>query len=312
MPVIIATLGEILVEFIRERTGIGLSTPDTFRGPFASGAPTIFIYAVARLGAKAKYLAVCGDDAFGRLNLERLQEAGVDIQQVRVVRERTTGMAFVAYRQDGSRDFLFHGAQSAAALLSPEDVPENWVEDASWLHITGSSLALSPSARASCYRAVALAKQRKVTVSFDPNLRPELLGEAHVQEVCQPVLGACQILMPSGEEAAMLTGIRDLDRACRALLELGPQLVVLKLGRKGSKVFTRELEEEVASIDVQEVDPTGAGDCFAAGFAVAFLEGKSPIDCARLANVVGALSVRKLGPLEGVPARAEVEQHLLG
>ena len=66
----------------------------------------------------------------------------------------------------------------------------------------------------------------------------------------------------------------------------------------------------MAPLPVTEVDPTGAGDAYSAAFVVALLEGLSPPQAARFANVVGALSVEKLGPMEALPTRAEVEHYL--
>jgi sugar/nucleoside kinase (ribokinase family) len=306
----ILCLGEILVEVMRTERGVPFDVPGVFAGPYPSGAPAIFIDAAARLGGSAGYLAVCGDDACGRLNLRRLQSSGVDTSRMRIAPGYTTGITFVSYRRDGSREFLFHLRQSAAALLAPDDVTPDWFAHARWLHITGSSLGLSDSARAACYRAVELAYPSGAVISFDPNLRPELLHPERIRELCQPILSRAKVILPSGEEAALLTGIEDLDAACRTLLQRGPEIVVLKLGARGSKVFTAEAETLVPSIAVEEVDPTGAGDCFAAGFAIAQLEGQPLIESARFANIVGALSVTRLGPMEGAPTRAQVEKQL--
>jgi sugar/nucleoside kinase (ribokinase family) len=104
----------------------------------------------------------------------------------------------------------------------------------------------------------------------------------------------------------MLTGLRDQAAACRALVERGVGVVALKRGKEGSTVFTAEASIDVPSIDVREVDPTGAGDCYDAGFIVGLLEGWDPVTAARFANVAGALSVTRMGPMEGLPRRSEV------
>jgi len=306
----ILCLGEILVEIMRTERDVPLDRVGTFAGPFPSGAPAIFIDAAARLGASTGYVAVCGDDAFGQVNLQRLQSSGVDTSRMRIAPGYTTGIAFVSYRADGSREFLFHLRQSAAALLGPGDVDPGWFSQASWLHITGTALSLSDSSRQACYRAVELAHENSRIISFDPNLRPELLGVEQVRKICAPVLSKARVVLPSGAEAAMLTGLSDLDQACRALLNFGPEMVVLKRGELGSKLFTVQHEVEVPSIPVMEVDPTGAGDCFSAGFAVACLENLPSAEAARFANIVGALSVTKLGPMEGAPTRAQVNRYL--
>jgi tagatose kinase len=114
------------------------------------------------------------------------------------------------------------------------------------------------------------------------------------------------VLLPSGAEASMLTGQADEADACRSLVERGIPMVALKRGRDGSTVFTADERIDVPSLPVTEVDPTGAGDCYDAGFVVGLLQGWDPARAARFANVVGALSVTRQGPMEGVPYLAEV------
>ncbi|MCD6170135.1 MAG: sugar kinase [Candidatus Latescibacteria bacterium] len=308
MPEIIS-LGELLVEIMRTERGVSFKREGLFAGPFPSGAPAIYINQAARLGAFAGFIGVCGKDDFGRLIVDCLEANRVDTHRIKFIEGWTTGCAFVTYASDGSRQFIFHLAHSAAGLLAEDDIDPGYFKDVKLLHIMGSSLFVSESSRDACYKAIELTKERGGLVSFDPNLRPELMPIDQINEICWPVKQAADIILPSGEEASMLTGIEDAGDACRELLSWA-KIVGLKLGAQGSKVFTKDQEVEVASIEVEEVDPTGAGDCWDAGFTVGYLEGRSLEDCARFANIVGALSVTKLGPMAGAPSRAEVEKSM--
>ena len=304
----IVSLGEVLVEVMRPERGQPLNRPGTFRGPFASGAPLIFAAAAGRLGAETRFAGVRGDDAFGDLCEHHLQACGVT-PHLRIAGTHATGVAFVAYRPDGDRDFLFHLQASAAALLEPGDIADELVVDAAWLHVTGSTLTASASARAACEQAVQKAKALSATVSFDPNLRPQLMSPSEVRQVCGPVLAAADVVLPSGSEAALLLDTDDACAACRSLADTG-KIVVLKEGEKGCTLFEGESETQVSSIRVDEIDPTGAGDAFAAGLAVARLRGRDWADAARFANIVGALSTTAFGPAEGLPTLQEVERYL--
>ena len=308
-PRVIA-LGELLVEVMRSEVDQPLHRPGEFVGPFPSGAPAILIDAVARLGAAAGFIGVVGGDAFGDCVLDRLRADGVDTTHVRVAPGYTTGIAFVSYRSDGSRHFVFHLPQSAAALLGPDDVDEAFVSGAAFLHVTGSALAIGPRTREACYKAVALCKAGGGRISFDPNLRPELLGVERAREICRPVLQRCDLLLPSGLEATMLTDDVDQVVACRALVASGVPIVALKRGSEGSTVFTAEQVIEVPPLPVQEVDPTGAGDCYGGAFVVGLLEGWPLDKVARFANVAGALSVTRQGPMEGIPRREQVLERM--
>jgi sugar/nucleoside kinase (ribokinase family) len=255
----------------------------------------------------AGFIGVVAPDAFGECVVGRLRQDGVDVTHIRTAPGYTTGIAFVSYKQDGSRNFVFHLPQAAAALLSPNDVKEETIAGAEFLHVTGSALSISESARQACYKAIRLCKAADGRVSFDPNIRPELSGLEAMRAICQPVLAQCDLILPSGEEAAMLTGDADAEMACRTLLDQGISIVALKRGAAGSTVFTAERTIETPSIAVTEVDPTGAGDCYGGAFVVGLLEGWDLTRIARFANVVGALAVTKKGPMEGAPWRKEVE-----
>ena len=302
----VLVLGDVLVEVMRKELDQPLSKAADFVGPFPSGAACIFIDAVARLGGSAGCIGVAGADDFGDCVVDRLRADGVDITHLRRAPGYTTGIAFVAYRSDGSRKFVFHLPQAAAALLGPEDVDPDYVAGAKFVHVTGSVLSMSESARQACYQATRACKDAGGRISFDPNIRPELLGIDRVREICKPVLELCDVLLPSGEEAAMLTGDDNEEAACRNLLAAGIPIVALKRGDQGSKVFTEGQVIEVPTIQVDEIDPTGAGDCYGGAFVVGLLEGWELARVARFANVVGALSVTKKGPMEGAPYRNQV------
>ncbi len=291
---VIVSVGELLVEIMREDKGTPLSVPGTFRGPYASGAPAIFAWAAARLGAPVRFAGVCGDDPFGAMCRQHLQDAGVDLF-VRTDPIHETGAAFVSYKGDGDREFLFYLQHAAAAQLSPADVTPELLVGIGWLHVTGSSLGVSESVRQAVFVAVERAKAQGATVSFDPNVRPELFPGQNLAEVCRPVLDAADVILPSLTEAEQLTGIADAEAACRALLA-GTRTVLLKRGAAGCTLYSDGQVQHVPGLPTHEVDPTGAGDAFAAGFAVASLRGAGALEAARFANVVGALSIAAFGP----------------
>lgn len=301
----VVAVGELVVEVMRKSVDQPLSQTGEFLGPYPSGAPAIFIDAVARLGRPSRFIGVVGADSFGECILNQLKADGVDTSAIRLAPGYTTGIAFVAYQRDGSRNFVFHLPQSAAALLEPGDVDRAPLEDAAFIHITGSALSVSESSRRACYRAAQVVKRAGGLVSFDPNLRSELIGMDGLRAICQPILEICDLLLPSGAESALLTGISDQDKACQSLIDKGIPLVALKLGERGSRVFTPQRVFDAPPLIVKEVDPTGAGDCFGGAFVVGLLEGWELERVARFANVVGALSVTRQGTMSA-PYRAEV------
>ena len=113
------TIGEILVEIMATDEGRRLPRGRSrSSAPFPSGAPAIFIDQVGRLGHPCGIVGCVGDDDFGRLNLERLARDGVDVSAVAVHPDVATGSAFVRYRDDGSRDFVYNIATAPMARIA--------------------------------------------------------------------------------------------------------------------------------------------------------------------------------------------------
>ncbi|MCS7111896.1 MAG: PfkB family carbohydrate kinase, partial [Ignisphaera sp.] len=166
----VISLGELLVEFVRKERDVMHTVPGEYVGPFPSGAPAITVDTCARLGLRVGFIGVVGDDDFGSVVLERFKVDGVDISRIRIDRNSVTGMAFVAYRSDGSRRFVFNLKSSASAGLSPEDVDSEYVARAKLLHLSGSTLYVSDSARKACWKAVTVAKANNNIISLDPNI----------------------------------------------------------------------------------------------------------------------------------------------
>lgn len=292
------TMGELLVELMRPEAGMTLYETGTFLGPYPSGAPGIFIDTVARLGHSAGIISGVGEDDFGRCIVDRLRADGVDTRFVEAIPHRSTGVAFVTYFDDGSRRFIFHWDGTPAVMARLPD--PQLIEGPRYFHLMGCSLMANDAFREEMFRAVELFAAKGARISFDPNVRFELLRERNVEEILGPILRHCSILFPGERELELLSGEEETERAAAALLERYPlEILVLKRGRRGCTVYTAGDRIEVPAFRIDEVDPTGAGDCFDAGFLCGLLEGRGLEDSARVAAAVGALNARALGPMEG-------------
>ncbi len=302
------SLGELLVEIFRDGRDVPFDQPGRFLGPYPSGAPAIFIHALSCLGMETGYFATVGKDDFGKGLVDRLVRSGVRTDWITRLDDWTTGVAFTHFRNDGSREFIYHSGKAAVGQLGPEMLDREALSHCEWLHLCGNVLGVSEKTRAASYEAARIVGEHGGRISFDPNIRFELMRPQDVWPLCGPIVETAEIVLPSGVEAMHLTGEPDEDSACRKLLEAGPAIVALKRGKMGSKVFTRDTEIEVASFPVTEVDPTGAGDCYDAGFVYGLLRGWDLEKCARFANAVGALTVTKQGAMEAEIHLTEVTQ----
>ena len=320
MALDILTFGEALVEMMRTEVGQPLDQPALFSGPYPSGAPFIFAVQAARLGAKVGTIGAVGQDAFGKCLLDQLQADHVDTRGVHVLPDYTTGVAFVSYNVDGSRDFVFHARHAAAGQLSPHMLDKELFRGLKCLHIMGSTLSLHQDALELGLHALEMAQDAGAKISFDPNIRPQLMSADRARYAFAPFMEAADVLIPSEEELLLLSDAYNVDSAVQDMLEDRPELiVVITKGADGCMVMTKSDFDEIPGIGpmvavdpiggyvVEEIDPTGAGDCFDAGFLARWLAGDSPSEAAEFANACGALAVTAKGPMAGARSLADVQ-----
>ncbi len=299
MPEII-TIGEILVEVMAKEVGQTFLEPGLWQAPYPSGAPAIFISQAARFGAKAGMVGCVGDDDFGRLNINRLKADGVDVSHISISKTLPTGCAFVTYRADGSRSFIYHIPNAAAGQIDPESIRGDWLAGCRYLHVMGSSFSIPGvyEAVAKCSRIV---KKNGGKISFDPNIRPELLErDGTMRERIEKIYAETDLLLPGLDELPLLTGESDLDRSlAKIFAETAVERIVVKMAAKGCLCADRSERFMAEPFAVDEVDPTGAGDCFGGALVAALVKGLPLREAATLASAAGALAVTKKGPMEG-------------
>jgi sugar/nucleoside kinase (ribokinase family) len=294
---VILTVGEALMEFRRCSDDGAVATPGGWEGPFPSGAPAIFASVAARLGAPSALAACVGDDAFGRAVVERLRRDGVDVEAVGCRASRCTAVAFVAYRQDGSRDFWFSVPESAAMAIDVAAVA-GAAQRADWLHVSGSTLGFAGAPADAVEQAAEIVLRRGGRLSLDPNLRPDASSET--RERARRLARAAHVLFPADGE---LTALALTEEELLA----GGALVCHTRGSAGVLLRGTGVGDEPAAVPapaVREVDATGAGDTFAAGFVVALRGGADPLAAARSGCAIAAHSVTVLGAMEApvIPA----------
>ncbi len=311
MPDLI-TFGETMVLFSPLSEG-PLQYVYHFEKRFA-GAESNVAIATVRLGHSAGWISRLGDDDFGRYILCGLRGEGVDTSQVRLSAAQPTGVFFRSRGSvGGGSETFYYRHNSAASQLAPEDLDPAYFQGARVLHLTGITPALSADCRAATYRAIELARQAGLLISFDPNLRLKLWPVDEARRVLCDLASRVDIVLPGRSECAILYGTEDERKAAGAILAAGARLVVVKLGTEGAYIRTAGEELRVPAVPVgQVVDPIGAGDGFAAGFLVGQMEGRSLAESARLAVTIGAFATATAGDVEGYPSRARVEAYWAG
>jgi len=315
MSIAIASIGELLVEFVCADKDGHHRRMGQYSGPYPSGAPGIFIDQAARCGARSIFVGSVGADAFGDVIRNRLRADGVDDRLVSIDPRLPTGSAFVSYNSDGSRDFVYNIGHSAAAQFEADDVVVKALADfgTKIIHVSGSALA-DPGIAAKILHICEALLAKGVRISFDPNIRKELLGDPSYMTIVRRLLATCTFFLPSDDDAVTLFGDEPFESYAARLVADGIDCVVLKRGDIGASCYGRDgMRHDVAAHKVEVADPTGAGDCFCATFVT--LYGGGSMDAAealRFANAAGALAVGKVGPMEGNSSLATIRAFLEG
>lgn len=298
----IVIMGEMLVEIMRDVVGVPLDEAGVFKGPYPSGAPAICIDAAARLGSRTAIIGGVGKDDFGKCLLERLKKDGVDVSYVLESEERATGCAFVTYFEDGSRKFIFHmGNTPAVEAKAPgEEAWSGILKDTKYFHIMGCSLMSNKDFAQEILKTMRMMKGQGTGISFDPNIRKELFTDDSIHAVIREVMENVSIFLPGEEELLLTMQAENVEEAVEKCFTLpNMEMVVLKRGSKGSRIYTRDGMFEVLPYKVDQVDPTGAGDCFDGAFLAGLVQGKTLHEAAQMGAAAGALNAAAFGPMEG-------------
>jgi len=159
-------------------------------------------------------------------------------------------------------------------------------------------------------RLVARVRSAGGLVSFDPNVRKEMLARPGIREALTGLLGCTDILLPSDDELAVLAGGSSEQACVDRVLELGVSEVVLKCGAGGCRYHTSAGSRQVPGLVATEIDPTGAGDAFGATFCTLRSQGFGVEDALVYANAAGAIAVSRQGAMEGTSSRAELDNFM--
>ncbi len=310
-------LGEALVDFVADEAGVGLADCPGFRKA-AGGAPGNVAVGLARLGVPSTFLGKVGEDPFGHFLEQTYREAGVDTRFVRFDRAARTGLAFVALKADGDREFVFFRNPSADMFHRAEDVPDTAFAGCRAYHFGSISLIQEPS-RGATLDALRRARERGALITYDPNLRPALWPDMEgARRAILAALPQADVVKVSQEEALFLYGPATADEHAIRILRSGPRLVAITCGARGAFLATVGTAVEVEGFDVEVVDTTGAGDGFMAGLIAQLLQrgGLRTMDAeelreiGRYANAVGALTCTRKGAIPALPTAAAVEECL--
>lgn len=302
--------GEPLALFIAKNEG---ALEDVSEFSFAiAGAEFNVAVGLRRLGHSVGYFTKLGEDPFGKRIQKLMEQNGISTELVSWSKQSRTGLMLKSKADAGDPDIFYFRKNSAASTLSPDDIDRLDLKDYGWLHLTGIFPALSDSTKEAAFRLIERARENNMTVSLDPNLRPQLWNsEAEMAETINALAAKSDMIFPGAAEGRILVGSDDPEQIASFYQKLGVKTVIIKTGKAGAFAANGTERFQVRGCPVKKVvDTVGAGDGFAAGIISALNEGLTLKEAVRRGNAVGAIQITSRGDNEGLPTPEQLEEFL--
>lgn len=313
----VVALGELLIDFTEN--GVSSQGNPLFEAN-PGGAPCNVLAMLTKLGHKTAFIGKVGKDFFGTQLKEAIEQVGISSDYLYMDEQVHTTLALVHTFPDGDRDFSFYRNPGADMMLTEEEISEELIQNARIFHFGTLSMTHN-GVRGATKKAIRIAEQANVLISFDPNLRPPLwdsLEDAREQVLYG--LGHCQILKISDNEIQWLTGESDFTKGVEWILERYEiPLILVSMGKQGSRAYYGNfMVERQPFLQKNTVETTGAGDTFCGCILHYILEhgidnlkGSNLKDMLTFANSAASLITTKKGALRVMPSREEIEVNII-
>jgi 2-dehydro-3-deoxygluconokinase len=268
------TLGETMIRFTpRGFTRLEEAAELELR---IGGSESNLAIALARLGLRTGWVSKLPINPLGALTARRIQSFGVDTSYVQWAPNARMGLYFIEPgAAPRSSTVLYDRAHSAASTMTPEEIDWSFLDLTRHLHLTGITPALSATALETTARAIAEARARGRTISFDVNYRARLWPAEAARDGLLPLIQDIDLLICPLADALQVFGLDDDPEAvARAMGELtAAPLIALTFPKGGALVWDRERFHQAEPLPVVAIDRVGAGDAFDAGLLWGYLQG---------------------------------------
>ncbi len=309
----VVAMGEMLIDF----TMNGQSTQgNNLFEACPGGAPCNVLAMLSKLGRKTGFIGKVGNDQFGHLLKETIEEIGIDSSGLVMDDKIHTTLAFVHTFPDGDREFSFYRQPGADMMLKEEEVDFGLIQNARLFHFGTLSMTDEP-ARSATWKALEVARKAGCLISFDPNLREPLWSSMDLaKEMMEYGMKYCDILKISDNEIQFISGQEDYEKGIRYLQDTYHiPLILLTLGKDGSRAYYKDMVVERGGFKLDTIETTGAGDTFCGSTLSGILERdfknltqKDLEEILTFANAAAALITTKKGAIRSMPEKEEVEE----
>ena len=297
----IVVIGSTNTDMVVKATHLPAGGETVLGGEFlmnAGGKGANQAVAAARYGNRVVFVAKTGNDLFGERVRSSLREDDIVTDYVSIDPLHPSGVALITI--DARAENCIVVASGANMYLSTADV------DAAREEISAADVVLMQleSPIETVTYAAQMAAEAGVKVVLNPAPAPD-------KPLPEELMRSLYLITPNRSEASRLSGIevKDMEsarEAAKAILDRGPQSVIITLGGDGSLVYDGQEFTFIEATKVEAVDTTAAGDTFNGVLATMVAEGRNLIDAAREASLAAAISVTRMGAQPAAPTRAEV------
>jgi sugar/nucleoside kinase (ribokinase family) len=279
--------------------------PGETRGPVLGSPPAYCSVAAARQGTRTGIVTKIGPEMPPYL-LQPIIEAGVDTAGL-LVSEHCTCSELI-YDENGEKEIRY---PSFSDPITATDIPQSYQGCGILYVCTMDNDVLLPDLAG----VVAAGQISAVDLGGYGGVHMSLRNRkavASLPRLAADVSSHFDIVKASDEDAASIFGAHDAKAAARQLLDCGPQVVVITLGKDGALVCTREKAWHVPAVPGKPVDTTGGGDTFMAGFLTEYLRSGDPLRAARWGCATAMWVIEWSGGvrLERMPPFQQVEERV--
>lgn len=266
---------------------------------FDGGGPVgTAMVAAAKLGARVGFIGTAGNDVAADLKLRSIRDVGIDLSRM-VYRDAPEDQLVIVHVHAETGERVFSGVhREARETLAPEDLDRAYITSASYLHLEGFH-------REAAIQAAQWMQEAGKTVALDGSKT-----QGPIDPSMRALISHVDVLISGEGFVEALTGLDDVEAACRAALETGPRIVVQTMGAEGSYTATRDAHFHTPAFQCDVVDTTGAGDVFHGAYLVGLLHGWNVREIAQFSTAVSAIKCASLGGRGGIPTFDDVMCYL--
>jgi len=249
---------------------------------------------LARLGLRTGYIGKVSNDREGKLLLESFEKEGVDTGGIIISREGGSGFVIGFVDEEGER--ALYVDPGVNDTIEFEEINLEYAGSAEFLHLTSFVGEKPFKAQKRLVEALS-----DIKVSLDP-------GELYARkglEALKPIIKRTHITFLNENEMKLLTG-KSYREGSKALLNMGLNVVAVKLGKMGCYVTDGKETRLIEPYKVRVMDTTGAGDAFCAGFLYGLIKNKDLYECGKLGNFVASRCIMEMGAREGLPKLSDL------